>query len=102
MPAPSSSSAFENSHSIAFSQRTPSSYHQRTPSYSMNYDPIPSPSSHFTTSDPFYIQTQANSQSYFSQNSNITQRGRPSMASPFVSAAANQFTGYQYAMGVAS
>lgn len=96
MPAASSSSAFESSH---FSQRTPShSYHQRTPSLtSMNYDPIPSPSSHFASSDPFYLQAQANAQSYFYENSNITQRGRPSMASPFV-AAANQFSGYQYQM----
>ncbi|KAJ3512041.1 hypothetical protein NMY22_g15456 [Coprinellus aureogranulatus] len=95
MPAASSSSVFENTHS----KRIPApSYHQRTPSLSMNYDPLPSPSSHFTSSDPFYLQTQANAQSYFYENSNLTQRGRPSMSSPFVAAAANQFGGYQYQM----
>ncbi|KAF6762485.1 hypothetical protein DFP72DRAFT_841625 [Ephemerocybe angulata] len=94
----STSSASENT----FMQRTPShSYHQRTPS--MSYDSAP-PASPFTSSDPFYLQAQAHAQSYFYDNSNITQHGRPSMSSPFVAAAATQFGGYQqYAsMGVAS
>ncbi|KAF5331567.1 hypothetical protein D9611_007560 [Ephemerocybe angulata] len=98
----STSAASENNHSIPFMQRTPShSYHQRTPS--MSYDSAP-PASPFTSSDPFYLQAQAHAQSYFYDNSNITQHGRPGMSSPFVAAAANQFGGYQqYAsMGVAS
>ncbi|RXW23599.1 hypothetical protein EST38_g2259 [Candolleomyces aberdarensis] len=112
MPASPSASTFENSHSMPFMQRTPSSashsYHQTpTPSASSNFD-AQTTSSHFTSSDPFYLQAQANSQSYFYSNSNITQHGCPNVSSPFVAAAATQFHGYQYqhpmhsAMGVVS
>ena len=87
----------------SFSQTTSSSSTQ--PTYDIAQSPAAS-TSLFASADPFFLQTQANAQSYFYENSNITQYGRPSISSPFVNAAASQF-GYhnQYhhgAMGVAS
>lgn len=67
---------------------------------------VPSPTqSLFTSADPFYLQAQANAQAYFYGNSNITQHGRPSQASPFVQVGGTPWNGghgyHQMHMGVA-
>lgn len=97
MPATPSSSVFENGNHNTFSSfSNANSYAQPSSSYtSSSLNQMPSrtfnealPSSPtqsiFASTDPFFLQTQANSQSYFYNNSNITQRGRPSQNSPFV------------------
>lgn len=82
----SSSSAFENAH---FIQRTPSHRTSSLSAHKSSSSIASSPPSHFTTCDPFYLQAQANAQSYFYDASNITKNGQPSMSSPFVAAAAS-------------
>ncbi|KAF5336427.1 hypothetical protein D9611_006489 [Ephemerocybe angulata] len=52
-------------------------------SMSMSFSPATSPSSAFALNDPFFLQTQANAQSYFHDNSNILQHGHPGASSSF-------------------
>ncbi|TFK28699.1 hypothetical protein FA15DRAFT_665138 [Coprinopsis marcescibilis] len=105
MPATPSSSVFENGNQNTYSSYASSaSYAQPSSSYSSTFhqsqprtftEPLPSSPSQpsmFASTDPFFLQAQANSQSYF-YNANLTQRGRPSQNSPFVQAAAG-FHGY--------
>ncbi|KAG2014070.1 hypothetical protein CC2G_010917 [Coprinopsis cinerea AmutBmut pab1-1] len=105
MPTPSSSSVFENGNHNTYSSfsssgsfvqpsssYSSSSFHQSQSSSSSRTfsEGLPSSPSQslFASTDPFFLQAQANAQSYFCNNSNITQRGRPSQSSPFVQASA--------------
>jgi hypothetical protein len=71
---------------------------------STNYDPIPTPASfslspstsYFTLHDPFFLQVQANAQTYFSENLNFTHNGLPSHSSPFAAPAVAQLNGCQF------
>ncbi|KAH6896480.1 hypothetical protein BKA70DRAFT_1316581 [Coprinopsis sp. MPI-PUGE-AT-0042] len=97
MGQPSSSSGFENQNSYSsFSSSNgfaQSSYHPSQSAASQGLPSSPSQSL-FASTDPFFMQAQANSQSYFYNNSNITQHGRPAQSSPFVQSASGFGHGY--------
>ncbi|KAF6747211.1 hypothetical protein DFP72DRAFT_854717 [Ephemerocybe angulata] len=64
----------------------PVSHQPSSISMSMSFSPATSPSSAFALNDPFFLQTQANAQSYFHDNSNIMQHGHPGASSSFATA----------------
>lgn len=98
---PSSSSAYENGNQHSYSSFSSSNAFVQ-PSSSFSYPSqassqgLPSSPSQslFASTDPFFLQAQANAQSYFYNNSNITQRGRPAQSSPFVQSSSGFGHGY--------